>query len=392
RGTVKTVGGSYGPLIAGIQRTADGLMKQMVYGDAAGTTTAYSYDQRRRLSSVQTYRGPPGSGIWDNPSAYSSSAYDPQEPTLQLLLQDEDFLYDIVGNPVEIRDWRNPDEWPDGAKPVTKKVQYDDLYRATRVDYQYVGGDDEWTSPFEYENTGGSDPRRAAPAPHVEFDKRILRQTFRYDWLGNNEVTDDDAHGFYDRSLGTIINGADKPYQLESAAQNVAGGTHNGELTAEYDPAGNLTELRVSREGTCLPTGASCDQVFDYEWDEVGRLVRSRRWDVADAMTATPADGTEAADLRHYYDASDQRVIKRATVGAEDRYTLYLFDTLELRRAQWGNFGEAGLQDCEYTEDTAVPDVLANGVRLARGMDEIAPLPEVDRNRVHCVLDTADHL
>src|SRR5690606_13286797 len=74
RGTVKTVGGSYGPLITGIQRTADGLMKQMTYGDAAGTTTAYSYDQRRRLSSVQTYRGPPGSGIWDNPSAYSSSA------------------------------------------------------------------------------------------------------------------------------------------------------------------------------------------------------------------------------------------------------------------------------------------------------------------------------
>src|SRR5690606_4109186 len=147
RGTVKTVGGSYGPLITGIQRTADGLMKQMTYGDAAGTTTASSYDQRRRLSSVQTYRGPPGSGIWDNPSAYSSSAYDPQEPTLQLLLQDEDFLYDVVGNPVEIRDWRNPEEWPDGAKPVTKKIQYDDLYRATRIDYQYVGGDDDWTSP-----------------------------------------------------------------------------------------------------------------------------------------------------------------------------------------------------------------------------------------------------
>ena len=86
RGTVKTVGGSYGPLVTNIQRTADGLMGQMTYGDAAATTTAYSYDQRRRLSSVQTYRGPPASGLWDNPSAYSSSPYDPNEPTLQLLL------------------------------------------------------------------------------------------------------------------------------------------------------------------------------------------------------------------------------------------------------------------------------------------------------------------
>src|SRR5690606_36430489 len=37
RGTVKTVGGSYGPLITNIQRTADGLMQQMTCGDAAGT-------------------------------------------------------------------------------------------------------------------------------------------------------------------------------------------------------------------------------------------------------------------------------------------------------------------------------------------------------------------
>src|SRR5690606_27273768 len=209
----------YGPLITNIQRTADGLMQQMTYGDAAGTTTAYSYDQRRRLSSVQTYRGPPASGIWDDDYDRVSPP-DTEEPTtFQLLLQDEDFIYDVVGNPVEIRDWRNPEDWPDGAKPVTKKIQYDDLYRATRVDYQYTTGDDEWHSPFEYENDGGSDPRRANPAPHQSFDKRILRQTFRYDWLGNTDVTDDEAHGFYDRSLGTITNSASKPYQLESAAQ-----------------------------------------------------------------------------------------------------------------------------------------------------------------------------
>src|SRR5690606_31541107 len=283
---------------------------------------------------------PPASGIWDAPSAYSSTAYDPEEPSLQMLLQDEDFLYDIVGNPVEIRDWRIPEEWPAGAKPVTKKIQYDDLYRATRVDYQYSTGDDDWQSPFDYENSGGSDPRRAAPAPHVEFEKRILQQTFRYDWLGNSDRTDDDAHGFYDRSLGTITNGSDKPYQLEAAVQT--GGTHNGSLTTDYDAAGNLIGLSVNRDGGCLPAGADCNQTFVYEWDEVGRLSRAQRFD--------GAAGTPAADLRHYYDASDQRVIKRATVGSDDRYTLYLFDTLELRRAQFGNYGEGVTDDYEYTE------------------------------------------
>ena len=41
-----------------------------------------------------------------------------------MLLQDEQFTYDRVGNPTEIRDWRDPTEWPDGAKPVTRKMQY----------------------------------------------------------------------------------------------------------------------------------------------------------------------------------------------------------------------------------------------------------------------------
>ena len=34
--------------------------------------------------------------------------------------------YDRVGNPVEVRDWRDPEEWPAGAKPVTRKLQYDE--------------------------------------------------------------------------------------------------------------------------------------------------------------------------------------------------------------------------------------------------------------------------
>ena len=251
------------------------------------------------------------------------------------------------------------------------------MYRATQVDYQYTDGDDDWTSPFDYENEGNSDPRRAQPAPHQDFEKRILRQTFRYDWLGNSDHTDDDAHGFYDRSLGDITNSASKLYQLESASQTVAGGEHNGDLTTEYDAAGNLIALDVNRSGTCLPEGANCDQSFVYQWDEVGRLSRAQRFD---GGASSPA-----ADLRNTYDASDQRVIKRATVGGADRYAVYLFDTLELRGAEFTS-------DYEYSEDTAVPYLLANGVRLARVMWEINPLPAVDAGQAHVFFELGDHL
>ena len=167
------------------------------------TTTENSYDDRRRLRNVITYRGPPG--CWAGGSAYPDYQPPPQFDTgappssFQLLLQDQDFSYDEVSNPVEIRDHRIADEWPVKAKPVTRKVQYDDLYRVKRVDYEYPGGSDQWQSPFAKELSEGAtltDPRRAKPSPHVSFDNRTLWQTFEYDWLGNSTKTDDDAQGF----------------------------------------------------------------------------------------------------------------------------------------------------------------------------------------------------
>src|SRR5512140_2706517 len=100
------------------------------------------------------------------------------------------------------------------------------------------------------------DPRLAKPSPHVQFAKRLQWQTFAYDWLGNTTATDDDAKGFYDRSLGSITNAT---YQLR-AASNV-----NGALTAAYDAAGSLVGMAVQRSGTCLPSGAICSQRFAYE-------------------------------------------------------------------------------------------------------------------------------
>src|SRR5690606_20652332 len=88
-------------------------------------------------------------------------------------------LFNVVGNPVEIRDWRDPADWPDGAKPVTKKIEYDDLYRATRIRYDYAAGDDAWVSPFAAENSGdvGGD---ASERPNVRSRARMLDLTNAY--------------------------------------------------------------------------------------------------------------------------------------------------------------------------------------------------------------------
>src|SRR6185369_12773746 len=140
RGTVKAVHSTYGDLVTSVTRSADGLVSQIKYGDLAGTTTDNDYDTRRRLRNVQTYRGPPG--FWTTPpSNYTPvPAFNAPTPsTFQLVLQDQQLTYDVVGNPTEIRDYRTAEDWPAGAKPLTKKIQYDDLYRATRIDYQASG-------------------------------------------------------------------------------------------------------------------------------------------------------------------------------------------------------------------------------------------------------------
>ena len=66
----------------------------------------------------------------------------------------------------------------------------------------------------------------------MRFDKRILWQAYDYDWLGNTIVADDDARGFFDRSLGAIGNVG---YQLRGASG--ATSTRDGWLTAAYDLA-----------------------------------------------------------------------------------------------------------------------------------------------------------
>lgn len=401
RGTVKSAGGSYGTLLASITRHADGLISTIVRGDLADTTTTYSYDERRRIERILTDRGPPSE--WSSPpSNYLPAPSYPSnhQPTYQLILQDDNFTYDIVGNPTTITDSRVADEWPAGAKPVTRDAVYDDLYRLVSIQYQFAATDDTWVSPFDAENSGTpslQDPRRAKPSPHISFDKRLLEQTFSYDWLGNTSSTDDDAHGFYDRSLGTITNGPltgsnPKPYQLASADNTGTSSSRSGTLETTYDAAGNLKRLQVDRNGPCLPSGADCNQVFGYEWDEVGRLSRAKRWDVATlpAITDPLPSAIPDAHLKYAYDAGDQRVLKTAIDENEtERHTVYVFETLELRRAAWIT---TGTPDYDLTEWTETVYLYSHGVRLARlGWDE-SDVPTYSGGQLHVLLEAGDHL
>lgn len=396
-GVVKGVASSYGPLVSSVVRQADGLPASVTYGDLAATSTTYTYDARDRLDTLYTGRGAPP--LWSAPSYPALGT----EPTQQVVLENGIFSYDAADNVIGISDLRDGADWPAGAKPVSRTMGYDDLYRVTSVTYSYAapGGVDAWKSPFAAENANApSVDGNARSAPHVSFSQRVQEETFSYDWLGNTSSTDDDTHGFYDRSLGTIANGVggEKPYQLHSADNRaLAGvGARGGDLAADYDAAGNLLSLIVRRDGPCLPSGASCTMRFSYAWDERGSLVHARRWDLSgteltDSDEVTEPSPARAADaeLRYTYGPGDERVLKTAVdpLGNE-RHTVYVFSSLELKRTELDAI--AG----DYALDAGVEAVYLQGLgrNLGRVTYASESAPAGASGRRHVFLTLPDHL
>lgn len=405
RGTIKSVGSSYGELVKKITRTAEGLVTDITLGDTANTTTHSDFDSRRRLRSVQTYRG--SAPLWSSTPAGISPApvANPPEPTLQLLLQDLDYSYDVVGNPTEIRDWRTADEWPASAKPVTRRMEYDDLYRVTRVDYEYPGGVDAWKSPHAADMPSSNDQRRPKPIGMRTFANRPLWQTYKYDWLGNTTFTDDDQHAQLDRSLGNITSNATtdatkpRPYQFYQA-DSVPGATTQIYKAMSYDDAGNLTWLTSGRNTVPCTLQSDCTNLqYFYVWDEVSRLQAASK--VQSGSGQTPYNPQK--DSRFLYDYSDERVVKEFSeyntlTSTRSPYytTLYVFDSLEVRRALFDNTAK------QYQVDstTEVGYLSANGMRLARlhyepvgkGEPQLVTPDANHSSNLHIFLDLPDHL
>ena len=393
-----SVAGSYGTLLAARTRDAMGLPEAVTYGDIAGTNTKYVFDTRHRMAAVQTVRARPS--LWSAASGPYVPNTSTTEPTLQTVLEDGQFVYDEVDNPIEIHDNRDPAQWPIGARPVSRKITYDDLNRATNVQYVYAGGSDPWQSPYaaDLQATANGQTPKARPSPHVSFAKRILSESYSYDWRGNIVQSSDDAGGFYDRSLGAQTHGTANagPYQLRAASNRAAGGDHQGDLGAKYDEAGNLVGMVVRRDGPCLPTTASCWQRFAYDWTEVGELARARRWDLSTSERATLGDPSLAlpvrtpdAELHYAYAIGGARVLKTAfdSSGAQ-RHDAYIFETLELRHARF----DTTANDFELTPATETAYLSGAGERLGRVDYAVNDVPAAQSGKQHVFLELHDHL
>jgi RHS repeat-associated protein len=359
RSAVKRVASSYGVLIARARFDESGLPLELTYGDAASTTETYTYNDRK----------------WLDVYALTSTP----APTQQVDLARVQFTYDEVGNPTTIDD-TSPAPWPNGAKPVKRTIQYDARYRVSQITSQYAQSA-AYVSPFAAEVAAGD----VGPMPLQQAATRVQRQRFRFDWKGNQVETTDDLTLLYDRSLGAIGSGEaiNKPNQLLTAA---AGG-----VKAAYDEAGNLIDLRVERGGTCTVAGQNrCAQRFVFDWDEIGQLVRARRWDYAGnsipASEPVPPQiptRSPTRDLSYSY-SQGRRVVK--SVQGENLarlHTIEVFDTLRLNHAKY----DRTTREYERTPQTET----AYLVDVARVVHD-PRLPSPSGNPVHVFFELGDHL
>ena len=232
----------------------------------------------------------------------------------------------------------------------------------------------------------------------MQFDTRMVEQTWSYDYLGNTVASTDDQSGFYDRSLGTISNGAatSGPHRIVTASNRTTPtpGVREGELSVLYDGAGNLIDLAVQRDGPCLPTTMDCWQRFRYRWDELGRLVRAVRWDLASAERAQHSsagspgpESTPDVELLYSYDSGGTRVRKTAVAGGAVSHTVYVSPTLELRRAKFE--GPTGSED--YTMDVATTHIRLGGGGVTARVVQVGAVPDgTDTTRL--LMTLADYL
>jgi hypothetical protein len=129
--------------------------------------------------------------------------------------------------------------------------------------------------------------------------------TYDYDWLGNQTVWNDDAHAFYERSLGTsdasrrdLLNGTDlggsagghRPAALYFASNvDHMGGANNpaidrgGYLEVEYGESGNVLSMTVR---------AQCHDTTTTTCDDPGGTSESAR---ASSLQTTAIASSSAA-------------------------------------------------------------------------------------------------
>ena len=291
------------------------------------------------------------------------------------------------------------------ARPALTKSQCEALCEALQLGYRWVPWRPLvpwWEVEYQPEAPG----QLVLLAPRAQSNSgpspaRSLPSSFLAQASSESKCIIDQSRGQRARVRGTLA-----ARTAGSTARSEAELTRGG---AFRDDSGHMIRMDLARSGPCLPVGGTCSQRFAYEWDEVGRLGRARRWDTAPGASIDDPlpGGTPAADLRYTYDAGDQRVIKHAVDASGESFTLYVFESLEFKRSQFGTaYSDTGSGPADYEASvfTVVPYLLANGVRLARlayeGMSEV---PEVATgtgagqvnasvSQVHVFFELGDHL
>ena len=386
QGDLASVTSSYGSLLTSQTTDAAGRIYEQFFGDAARTHAGFAYDGNEALIRYGFSRlADLSDGRWVTytQSPPSSPA---AENTFQTWLQVGFVFRDMVGNPTEIeqeiqatgqiislQSGMVPAEWPAGAAPVVARtLSYGDDYRLQSVaktyagfnGNDYTGPSDVFVSPYK-----ASDGTRYPTPAVVSTGNRVRTQQYGYDWRGNVASSTDDANAFFDRSLGTVVNGAAD--RLTSAAFGPANGGASGSLATAHDAAGNLSSINISG-----------GPEYTYEWDEVGRLAIASRID----------PGGDEVQEAYSYDVNGKRVSitqRGALSDGSDLYTLQVFDSLVLKNAK---FPDSGGKDYEDDDATAQLYLRAGGVTLGHAFYAETPLPSASAGKVHVFMPLTDHL
>jgi RHS repeat-associated protein len=384
RGVIAQVTGSYGTLLKSQAFAADGFMTQETFGDVATTTGTFTPNGRRLVWNASFSRAAPA--LWSQPTGGYVPPTSPQV-SLQTMLANWTFTYGPDNAPTEIDDGRIAGEWPNGAKPVSRIMPYDNFGRLQGVNYTYPTGTDPFVSPLEAEAQSGD--TNVLPFAQPQGGIRPISQAYTYDWLGNVSKSLDDVADYWDRSIGVITSGTATagPNRLVHA-QTPSAGT----VDATYDGAGNTVNLDVVR-GTC-GTGAICAYRFVYDWDEVGQLARARRWDFNSALAfqtspAYPAvpPATANVDLRYSYDGGGDRVLQvRTSINGALSTNAEIFPTLRLDNTTFDE--NAG----DYVRNETTESVYLGSPAGTLGRVVYDPSLPSAAGALHVFLEIGDHL
>ena len=422
RGLVKSVGGSYGSLIQLATYEPSGQPHTTTWGDLASTMTTMTYDARLRPYERASTRAAPS--LW---TSAGSSGYEPptpgtSAPTTPTVLEDDTYTLDPASNLTNIEDNRGQTasliaEWPTIAQPVNRAIGYDPLYRMNSVTYTYPGSN-AYSSPTPAE-TATEDP-----FPLTAATARIGKESIVYDPFGNRLTTTDDVGRFFDRSLSTITTGVSSSGSTTNQVTSAGDGSGGNVVTTNYDAAGNLVRLNVLRSANC-ESSVGCNQLFDYEWDEVGHLSRARRYDFAGGKICHTVNlgsfgGVQTictnnplptsypfltlpttnpdADVQFVYDSAGVRVLRASSTygsadGTNTAYTVNIFPSLRLADTTFGQTNTTG--DYDRSENTDEVSLVAAGQAFGRVVYAPAD-PMVLSSTVaagtHVFLELTDHL